>query len=657
MRIKKAPIRASGMEGTTSCSHMMGGAPIITTVTAKFKKEKNADYQNGSVSVQHERAAGERKEVLAARREEETQAAKAKLRQYEAMGHIKVEMDETSEDPDDGHPDDPPATVVLPFSTATLSQEGGSYGPAVALPSGQTQLVVSQPRVGGMVDVPTLTDLEGKYSFTVSVDDKERSTKSPMWLMSSIVNKLYTNLNKAVPFEVRMKNPPSDDEKLYIRAILVFSSPEFLRTNVTRCPNHAATAEATNHDFPYPNHVVRADHPAAIYQESASGRLSVVVPLDLQQNGPDYALILLRFMCLGSCVGGISRRPIAIVLTLENGQADVLGRKVIDVRVCACPTRDIRTDEQAASNRGAKRKGSSTQAQQVIKKKPKMVEPKLDLDEGSQEVFNIKVHGRQLYSFMVNMMRVYYSTHPDYAQRYPDPTITMSSSIRQKNTVNLKEKVSRPDIVEENNSSGGISAGNSPVHDGNLVIDSQDSPPHSSPAGQLQHLQGSIPSSTGLVVMNKEANGVESVTIQYSTIKSAPQTINMTSIPAFSSPIISTHKIAPRFSSLTSARPQLTTAQSDNITAPNGSTSRHIPVRQVLPPLRRVNSDSKTGTVRQPLAFLKSSSINSVTAAPNASVALGVDTAGQEEENSSHDSEEMLAANVLAAGFAKKSRK
>ena len=65
--------------------------------------------------------------------------------------------------------------------------------------------------------------------------------------MSTIVNKLYTNLNKAVPFEVRMKNSLIDDEKLYIRAILVFSSPEFLRTNVTRCPNHAAIAEATNH--------------------------------------------------------------------------------------------------------------------------------------------------------------------------------------------------------------------------------------------------------------------------------------------------------------------------------------------------------------------------------------------------------------------------
>lgn len=65
--------------------------------------------------------------------------------------------------------------------------------------------------------------------------------------MSTIVNKLYTNLNKAVPFEVRMKNPPKGNVKLFVRAVVVFSSPEFLRTNVTRCPNHAAPGEATNH--------------------------------------------------------------------------------------------------------------------------------------------------------------------------------------------------------------------------------------------------------------------------------------------------------------------------------------------------------------------------------------------------------------------------
>ena len=98
MRIKKAPLRASGMEGITTCSPV-GEASVVTTVTATLKTEKNTDYQNCSVKVQQGRTAGERKEVLAAQRDEETQAAKAKLRQYEALGHIKVEMDEVSAAP------------------------------------------------------------------------------------------------------------------------------------------------------------------------------------------------------------------------------------------------------------------------------------------------------------------------------------------------------------------------------------------------------------------------------------------------------------------------------------------------------------------------------------------------------------------------------
>lgn len=64
--------------------------------------------------------------------------------------------------------------------------------------------------------------------------------------------------------------------------------------------------------------MIRADHPAAHYAKSGSGRLSVIVPLDTLQDGSEYTPVLLRFMCLGSCVGGINRRPIAVVLTLEN---------------------------------------------------------------------------------------------------------------------------------------------------------------------------------------------------------------------------------------------------------------------------------------------------------------------------------------------------
>lgn len=206
----------------------------------------------------------------------------------------------------------------------------------------------------------------------------------------------------------------------------------------------------------------------------------------------------------------------------------------------------------------------------------------------------------------------------------------------------MKEKTSRTDIVEENNSNPGRSAGSSPVHDGNLVIDSQESPPHAS-SSQLHH--HSIPSTMSLVVMKRETNGLDSINIQHSNIKSTAQILNLTpSIPAFSSPSLATTKVVP----LIPTRPQLTTTQSDVTTPPNGSLPRHIPFVPVQrePPLRRVNSDSKIGNVRLPLA-LKSSSINNMAPASSTSVALELNSTGQDEK-SSHDSEEMLAANALA---------
>ena len=40
----------------------------------------------------------------------------------------------------------------------------------------------------------------------------------------------------------------------------------------------------------------------------------------------------MKFMCLGSDVGGINRRPLKVIFTLETGGGRVVGRKVFDVR-------------------------------------------------------------------------------------------------------------------------------------------------------------------------------------------------------------------------------------------------------------------------------------------------------------------------------------
>lgn len=283
----------------------------------------------------------------------------------------------------------------------------------------QQQQQQQQPQpTSGSIDLPAHNDWEGEYDFNVKIEEKERTVKSPMWMMSHIMQKLYTNINKPVPFEVRMhRRPPGVN--FNVRATLIFSEQQYMRMNVIRCPNHAAPSDPSNHDFPYPEHVVRCDHPGAKYESHPSGRLSVIVPLDNLQDGMEFTPILLRFMCLGSCVGGINRKFISLILGLEDMSGRTVGRRVIHVRVCACPTRDIKTDELQYQNKGIKRKGTTGLVEKkVLTKKTKTKEPKLEPadDDDDDQIYYLPVRGRKLYNYLQDMMVVFSRHFPDQAR-------------------------------------------------------------------------------------------------------------------------------------------------------------------------------------------------------------------------------------------------
>ena len=63
--------------------------------------------------------------------------------------------------------------------------------------------------------------------------------------------------------------------------------------------------------------------------------------------GADWVVNLFQFMCFSSCVGGLARRPVQVIFTLER-DAQVLGRQSVELRICACPGRDRRTDEDSS---------------------------------------------------------------------------------------------------------------------------------------------------------------------------------------------------------------------------------------------------------------------------------------------------------------------
>ncbi|KAK7062972.1 induces growth arrest or apoptosis depending on the physiological circumstances and cell type [Halocaridina rubra] len=451
MRFKKAPLRSGGELTNSKGGEGRNGTKTSMISASEHEMEQKPDTkmlmarlvpltnENLKAALSRPRTYGNstRKGGFSSppSTDEETQEAQAKLRQYEALGLIKVEVDEHQ---DHLEPTPQPSTISNNCQPTTVQcqNQGSNNVVLYTIPQStfvqqpQGTLHVAQKGGSGVIDVPSFKDMKGEYDFTVSVEEKERTTKSPMWLMSKITNKLYTNINKAVPFEVRM-NKNAQRRQFYVRSTVVFSSVQFRLSNVMRCPNHASPSDATNHEFPYPEHVVRADHPDAKYLTSPCGRLSVRVPLDAT-DGLCYAPILLRFMCLGSCVGGINRRPIAIILTLEDREGVACGRKVIDVRVCACPTRDIKTDEAAFANKGPKRKssvlGHQDKTTTVVSKKPKNVEIKSERNEDDC-LYNIPVRGKKLYDFLTKMKAVYYQTHPEYAAKYPDDLIRCDPAI------------------------------------------------------------------------------------------------------------------------------------------------------------------------------------------------------------------------------------
>ena len=92
------------------------------------------------------------------------------------------------------------------------------------------------------------------------------------------------------------------------------------------------------------NHVVRVDNPQSVYcEDPSSGRLSVVVPyfhLDSSSS------CLMKFMCLGSDPGGPNRRPLQVVFTLEDQFKNILGRDLVNIKICCCPRRDRASEER-----------------------------------------------------------------------------------------------------------------------------------------------------------------------------------------------------------------------------------------------------------------------------------------------------------------------
>ncbi|XP_034532378.1 cellular tumor antigen p53 [Notolabrus celidotus] len=245
--------------------------------------------------------------------------------------------------------------------------------------------------------VPVTSDYPGDYDFRLQFQ-KSGTAKSVTSTYSEILNKLYCQLDKTNPVEILVsKELPVG---AVLRATAVYKKTEHVAEVVRRCPHHQneeGTAENRSHLIR-----VEGSERAQYYEDLHTKRQSVTVPYEPPQLGSEMTTILLKFMCNSSCMGGMNRRPILTILTLETPEGHVLGRRCFEVRVCACPGRDRKTEEDnnnksKTDTKPTKKRKSVPVMEQTSVKKSKSASSG---EEDDKEIFVLHVRGRERYEML-----------------------------------------------------------------------------------------------------------------------------------------------------------------------------------------------------------------------------------------------------------------
>lgn len=209
-----------------------------------------------------------------------------------------------------------------------------------------------------------LTDLmDSEWGFNIELNSESASKTS--WMFSNKLNKVFVKINTHLNVHATY-TPIDDTQQLFVRAMIVYTSPNDLAEPVKKCPNHREQSGAD-----YPEHILRcatSQSPQYVGVETGKffkDKLAILIPMSaIASNEP----LKLLFTCQNSCSGGINRKATSIVFTLENQFFHILGRKTMNFKVCSCPKRDKDKDEESIAKTLPKKRKAEQTAPSTSKK-------------------------------------------------------------------------------------------------------------------------------------------------------------------------------------------------------------------------------------------------------------------------------------------------